>query len=331
MKHLIALFLLAVTLAAWVMGCTQPAQPTPMPVPATATEPASPTPIPATLTPSSPFSYDASIPFDVKVNSKTQDGSVTVVDLSYAAHDPTFSPTTGGRTVAYLVQPTGDVPFAGVIYMHWLGTYVTSISSRSQYLEEAVMLAHRGVVCLLPQGYYPWMALPRADQTDRQLIIGQTIELRRAIDFLLAQPGVDPNRLGYVGHNYGALYGGILSGVDHRVKTYVLIAGTGSFADWTPFLGGLDAYKRENYLPLVRDLDPIQYVSSAAPASLFFQFAEKDSRVPQEAADSFYTAASAPKRVEWYADLQPDVHELLGEKVRQARLRYLAEQLNLKP
>jgi dienelactone hydrolase len=270
-----------------------------------------------------------SVPFDVKINSETERDGVTVVDLSYAAHDPSFSPPTLGRTIAYLVKPQGDGPFAGTIYVHWLGTYVTSNSSRSQYLDEAVMLARDGTVCLLVQGYYPWMTLPRATEGDHTLIIQQTIELRRAIDFLLAQPGVDSKRIAFVGHDYGALYGGILSGVDRRVKAFVLVAGTPSFSDWTPFLGSLDDYKRENYLPLVEDVDPVQFVPHASPASLFFQFGRKDIRVSDAQAEKLYAAASEPKKIEWYDDLPVDPHEMLGEAVRQARLTWLIDKLGL--
>jgi dienelactone hydrolase len=318
MKRSMTLFLLAVMVMTWVAGCAQPV-PSPTPVPP------SPTPLPPTPTPPpSPFDYNASIPFDVKVNNESPGDGVTVTDLSYAGHDSAFSPSTGGRTLAYLVKPDGSGPFAGVIYLHWLGI---NNSNRGQYLDEAKVLAKRGAVCLLLQGYFPWMAVPRGTADDRQLIIGQIIELRRAIDFLLSQPGVDAKRLGYVGHDYGAVYGGALSGVDHRLKTYVLISGTPSFADWSAIFGGLDSLKRENYLPLVQDLDPGPSVAYAAPASIFFQFAKTDVLV-RDTAQSFFDAASEPKKMEWY-DVTGDPHEMISEAVRQARLTYLTEQLNL--
>jgi len=249
---------------------------------------------------------------------------VTVVDLSYAAHDPSFSPLTGGRTLAYLVKPQGDGPFAGVIYLHWLGHYN---NSRAQYLDEAITLAQHGAVSLLLQGYFPWMTSPKG-AADRPLIIGQEIELRRAVDFLLSQPEVDPERLGYVGHDYGAMYGGMLAGTDPRLKTYVLLAGTPSFADWSAYFGSIDFLKPENYLPVVEDLDPIQHISNAAPASLFFQFAQNDRFIPEEAGNRFYEAASEPKKIEWYTAA---THELKVEAALQARQDWLADQLNLTP
>ena len=264
--------------------------------------------------PKSVFNYDGSIPFDVKVNSHTERGEVTVSDLSYASYDPNFSPSMHGRTVAYLVTPPGKGPFAGVIFMHWLGNVD---NNRGQYLDEAVELAKHGVICLLPQGYYPWMAFPTIEKSDRPLIIGQIIEMRRAIDFLLAQPGIQSDRLGFVGHDYGALYGGVLSGADQRMKTYVLIAGAPSFADVGPYW---------NYTSVVPDLDPVQYVSKANPASIFFQFAQRDQFISQATANRFYEAASEPKDIKWY----DDNHQLVNESARRDRMTWLIEKLHLK-
>jgi dienelactone hydrolase len=296
-------------------GCAKSAAVEPLPslLPSTATL------IPPTSTPTVSFNYDASIPFDIKVNSESERDGITVVDLSYAAHDPSFSPSTGGRTLAYLVKPHGEGPCAGIIYLHWLGA---GNSNRGEFLDEAVEMAKRGVVSLLLQGYFPWMSLPTGER-DRPLIVGQLTELRRAIDFLLIQPGVDPDRLGFVGHDYGAAYGGVLAGVDHRIKTYILAAGTPSFADWIVYFG----YPREAYDPFVRDLDPIRYIPHAAPATVLFQFSEGDAFVPKEKAISFFNAASEPKKIEWF----DDTHQMISQAVRQARQEWLTEQLRLNP
>ncbi len=271
--------------------------------------------------PPSLFDYEASIPFDTKIISETDEGGVTIMDVSYAAFDPSFSQYTGGRTVAYLVKPGGRGSFAGLVYMHWMGT---ASSSRKEYLEEAVELAKQGAVSLLPQGYFPWSAQPIGTQEDRQLMIGQIIELRRAFDFLLSQPGVDPKRLGFVGHDYGAVYGGVLAGVETRVKTYVLIAGVPSFTNWIGFFG---PFPSETYLPLVQDIDPVGYVPRAAPASLFFQFGKRDAVVPESLANQYFDAASQPKKIEWYDDL----HDMHSDVVRDAHQAWLIEQLNLSP
>ena len=274
----------------------------------------------ATPTPPGPFDYDASIPFDPKVNSEKQRDGVSITDLSYAAHEASFSPNTGGRTVAYLVRPQGAGPFAGVIYLHWLGNIS---GNRNEFLQEAVETAQHGAVALVLQGFFPWMAAPRGTQEDVPLMVGQATELRRAVDFLLTQPQVDPARIGFVGHDYGAMYGGMLAGSDRRLKTYVLIAGVPSFADWiTSFHIAHDAY-----VPLVKDIDPINFIGQAAPASLLFQFGQHDAFISEDLANRYYEAASQPKQVEWF----DDIHDMTTEVVRHARLAWLIWQLDLDP
>jgi dienelactone hydrolase len=271
--------------------------------------------------PKTPFDYDSSVPFDIKVISETEQDGVTVQEISYAAHDPNFSVNTGGRTVAYLVRPHGKGPFAGVVYLHWLGPVS---STKKEYLAEAVALAQHGAVCLLPQGYFPWSSLPTGSETDRALMIGQVIELRRAFDFLVAQPGVDSKRLGFVGHDYGAVYGGVLAGVDKRARTYVLIAGAPSFDSWIGLFGSIDP---KQYLAYVEDIDPVNFVPQAAPASLFFQFGKRDAVVPESLANQYYAAASQPKKIGWYDDL----HDMHSDAVRQDHQAWLIDQLGLNP
>lgn len=63
-------------------------------------------------------------------------------------------------------------------------------------------------------------------------MIQQVIELRRAIEVLLAQPGVNPERLAYVGHDFGGMFGSVLAGVDERIQTYVIMTAIPDFSDW---------------------------------------------------------------------------------------------------
>lgn len=288
-----------------------------------------PTPTPAPLptatlvpTPVSMFAYDASIPFDTQVKSETEQEGVTVVDLSYAAHAATFETTLGGRTVAYLVKPQGQGPFAGILYLH---AFTTANRSRTQFLDEAVRMAQRGAVCLLVQGYFPWMSAQKGSEEDRPQIIGQVTELRRAIDFLLAQPGVDPARLGFVGQDYGAIYGGTLSGADDRLATYVLVGGPGSYANEVELGFSAAIFHNEDYLPIIQDLEPVEYVAKATPASIFFQFGERDRFITKDQGTEYYEAASEPKKMTWYDDL----HSMSTEAVLQDRAAWLAEKLSI--
>jgi hypothetical protein len=156
---------------------------------------ASPLPVPDEET-AKLFAYDRSRALDLKeVSAKEQDG-VTVRDVDYAAYT-----STRGRIKAFLVEPAGKGPFAGVLFFHWYGR---PKGNREQFLDEAIALAKQGTISVLIQGYFPWGVAPVDAQTDRQRVIDETIEVRRALDLLLSSPKVDRKRIAFVGHDYGA-------------------------------------------------------------------------------------------------------------------------------
>jgi hypothetical protein len=122
------------------------------------------------------------------------------------------------------------------------------------------------------------------------------------------------------------MYGSIVAGLDKRVKTYVLIAGMGNFADWSlkywPATGNQGA---EVYREVMKEVDPVQFISGARPARLLFQFANRDIFISKSVADQFFAAASQPKQVNWYNS----EHDLDIEAARADRREWLTRQLGL--
>ena len=265
------------------------------------------------------FAYQKSRAFDLKEESVREQDGVVIRDITYAPYTPER-----GRIKAYLVRPAGKGAFAGVLFFHWLGE---KNSDRNEFLDEAVALARQGTVSLLIQGYFPWMVAPADGQTDRQRVIDETIEVRRALDLLLAQDGVDRKRIGYVGHDYGAMYGAIMAGVDKRVKAYIFMAPIGSFSYWSLayWLRKKDAPFKESYRQALNTVDPVSQISRAAPATLLFQFANSDEHIPKAEALAFSGAASKPKQVLWYEAR----HDLEVEAARNDRHEWLTRQLGL--
>jgi predicted esterase len=223
------------------------------------------------------------------------------------------------------VRPAKPGSFAGVLFFHWLGR---PKGDRTQFLEEAISLAKQGTVSLLIQGHFPWKVDPSEGMTDRQLIIDETIEVRRALDLLLSQPMVDRKRIAYVGHDYGAMYGSLAAGIEKRVKTYVLIAGLGTFADWSLeyWLKTKPDDFKKSYVQSMQGLDPISSINRATPAALLFQFANLDTFIKREEALAFYRAASSPKQIKWYQT----THEMDLEAARNDRRDWLTEKLRLR-
>ena len=157
------------------------------------------------------FDYDRTKPLELRVVAEEKvekvDG-VTVQDISYLS-------ARKGRVPGYLVVPSGQGPFAGVVFMHW------GQGDRTEFLSEAVLLARRGAVSLTIDApdnrpdveSYRFVADPEAE---REGYLQLVCDLRRGLDLLASRKDVDPKRIGYVGHSLGATWGGALAGVDER-------------------------------------------------------------------------------------------------------------------
>jgi predicted esterase len=273
------------------------------------------------------FAYDTSVPFNVQELSEEEaPGGITIREITYDAYDQSIN--TEGKIGAYVVMPEGEGPFPCVLYFHWLGS---SNANKEEFLEEAKTLAGQGIAGVLIDGYFPWKMQPSELKKDKELVIYQVIETRRAVDYLESLPGVDTKRLGYVGHDYGAMFGSVMCSFDKRISNYVFITGMGNFTDW--FLqywrhtddNGVNLSKdgKDRYRIEMSELDPVNYVREAAPAKLFFQFADNDVFITKEIAEEYYDAASEPKEVKFYEA----EHEMESEQARLNRIEWLINNL----
>jgi dienelactone hydrolase len=151
------------------------------------------------------FDDDRHAPLDIReAGSSEHDG---VIERLFSYTNPY-----GQRRVAELIRPAGAGPHAAILYVHWYEPE-SHDSNRTQFHQEAADLAQRGAVSLLVETMWSdrdWF-LKRTQADDYANSVRQVVELRQAIDLLLAQPGVDSARFAYVGHDFGAMYG-VLTG-----------------------------------------------------------------------------------------------------------------------
>jgi dipeptidyl aminopeptidase/acylaminoacyl peptidase len=159
------------------------------------------------------FDYDAKAPLGVKeLSARNESGEVV--------HNLTFVSPQGDLIPAYLVVPTGQGPFAGVVIQPGTG------QDRNAGLPLARSLAGHGIASLLSDP--PITRLHHGIvfdvAADRALEIEAVVEARRNLDLLAARPEIDAGRLGYVGFSAGGYTGATLAGVDRRARAYVLQA-----------------------------------------------------------------------------------------------------------
>jgi poly(3-hydroxybutyrate) depolymerase len=244
------------------------------------------------------FAYDPQAPLDTQEVGRKREWGVTLIDLTYA------SPM-GGRVPATLVVPDGNGPFAGMLIQSGMP------SIHQSRIADGVIYARLGAVVLLIDAPYA----RRADglnrpmtftEQDRREQIQLIVDLRRGVDLLLSRPEIDPERLAYVGASYGGRMGGLLAGVDHRLKAYVLEVGGGGLvsfmtdpersAEWL----AKPEVVRQQWVAWMWPIEPIHYVGCASPAALLFQNGTLDTSTFPAEALRYQEAGSEPKTIRWY-------------------------------
>lgn len=269
----------------------------------------------------STFAYNSEAPFDLMVLSVRMKDDARIQDIS-------FKSPRSGKVSAYLIVPPGPQPQAGLIFGHW------GEGDRGEFVDEAVVLARLGFVSLCldasfrrPAAYEPEEELPEAD-------LQWIVDVRRAVDLLQDRFALSSEHIGYVGHSFGASFGGVIAGVEHRIKAYVFMAGAARATEiMRTSHHPLIVEARENTPPeaweamLVSEApyDACHYIGQAAPAALLFQFARHDDFVPVQEAERYFELASDPKRIAWYENCN---HELSAQ-ARIDRAIFLCEQLGL--
>jgi dienelactone hydrolase len=262
------------------------------------------------------FTYDRRPPLAVRTLAVTRSGSLETRDIAFQ---------NDGRSIGgSLVRPVDRKRHAGILFVHWLGDPKTT--NRSEFLPDARELASHGATSLLVDAMWaqPNWFDTRTTSGDYAASIEQVVALRRALDVLIAQPDVDPARVAYVGHDFGAMYGALVAGVDERPRAYVFMTPTATFWEW--YLLGTRPADKYAYIEQMRVLDPVAYLARATMSATLLQFATNDVYVPDSAADEF--SAAVPDRDKTIKRYDAD-HALAVDSAREDRRAWLASHLAL--
>jgi hypothetical protein len=126
--------------------------------------------------------------------------------------------------------------------------------------------------------------------------------------------------------------GAILSGVERRFKAFVLMAGTMSdeislkTPEYQAYHQKVGPEKFDAFMAKYAWTDQGKYVSQAAPAVVFLQYASQEEFITPERARLYAAVVSEPKRFELY-----DAPHALNAAARRDRIAFLTGQLKLKP
>ena len=270
----------------------------------------------------SAFLYDQQASLELTILSERFQNGTSIQDVTYA------SPR-GGEVPAYLIFSSTQAPGAGLIFGHW------GEGNREEFVDEAVILARLGFASLCPDAPFqrpvehepPLVEIP---QSDLQWIV----DVRRGVDLLLERFKFPSEHLGYVGHSYGATLGGVIAGIEHRIRVYVIMAGVADLAEYMqttthPLLveerkhTPPEVYRA--YLAAQAPLDARHYIGKAAPSHLLFQFARDDEYVSVKDGEHYFEFASEPKQIAWY----DHCNHAFNAQARLDRAIFLCEQFSL--
>lgn len=163
---------------------------------------------------------------------------------------------------------------------------------------------------------YPYAGEPRPDALEfvrdipniRQAFLDTPPAIMLALDYLLAQPDVDPSWIEVVGVSLGGPFVTIAAALDERIGRVWVVHGSGGS------YGPLEvSMRREIPVPGVRhaaaalsaliingpSMAPERWVHRVAPRPFVMVNARDDERMPRKLVDRLFDGAKEPKRIVW--------------------------------
>jgi hypothetical protein len=276
------------------------------------------------------FEYDRTMPGSVTLRHSGPTSDIIVAGYSFVGPD-------GGRVPGLLVtaQPTGARPL--ILFGHWM-MKGSPLRGKEEFLEEAKLLAKAGATCVLldsPLVREGVVTDPDPDGEGPKAQLQMAKEWRRALDLMLAGDDIDPDRIAYVGHSFGAGVGAMLTGVEKRIGSFVLMANQYSFREYAyDDQNPIAVAQRkevgdqwiEDFLAKYPWYDTVNFVKHSSPASVFLQFGSNDEPIPPHIARLGFSHFGEPKRMESY-----DTGHALNAQARIDRVAWLIDRLGLQP
>lgn len=208
-----------------------------------------------------------------------------------------------------VVKPNCPVK-KGALFLHWLEPEAQN-SNKTEFLPYAREIAKLGYISLLPDCFWSttpeeskrtrnWYQWKTEVENDTLLIVKQTRELLTVNQYLRELSGLGQEEISMVAHDFGAMFGLMLTIYDLRFEKYALMACTPAFSDWFRFGSKLGEDELGEYVRKMDVFTPSYYIDRVAPSPVLLQFSTDDFYVPKEKALAYYERAKEPKMLKWY-------------------------------
>jgi dienelactone hydrolase len=264
-------------------------------------------PRPLSAAPRPRFSYDRNRPLNVRLGETQESDGVVRQALTFDAGL--------GQKAAYWTHPRGSGPWPVVLFSPG------SDGDATTQLPDGEALARQGIAALTVAP--PRLLVSCRAAADVRAYSSYVVGRRRALDLLAELSGADTARVAAVGFSFGSAVTATLAGVDHRLRGAVIQSGRAHLSTALgTFCRRLGTKRLRAYLRAYSIVDPVRYVSRAAPAALLFQNGTRDPISPRADVEAYVRAASAPKELRLY-----DAAHDLGGQARADRDAWLRELL----
>jgi len=239
------------------------------------------------------FSYDAALPFEVRVAGTTDEEGIATERLS-------FQSTPGVRVTASLFRPPGgeDATLGGLVFLHGGGVQgknaasvkrMSQVLARAGFLVLAIDMQHFGERAA---GLFSTFAeIEKHERLYNRPVeylawVTQTVkDVSRSYDLLVRERGADPAKVALVGFSRGASVGTIAGGAERRLAAVVLLHG-----------GHFDFYEN-GHRPAAC---PANYIGHISPRPLLMINATNDADfIPDAAVRPLQRLARQPAEFRW--------------------------------
>ncbi len=212
----------------------------------------------------------------------------------------------GGRVAGLLIRPKDVAKPWVILVLHGYG------GSKNDARLFAMFLADKGYAVLgLDAALHGDRKVPGKDMfadpaSTRDAMIQTVVDYRRAMDYLATRKDVRSEAFGLVGVSMGAIQGTIVSAVDQRVASPLLVVGGG---DWSKFAASSTRPEAAAMRTMLQNpavlaeaakMDPLTFAPYISPRPAWFANGRQDNIIPVEAATALQEAAGEPKHIIWY-------------------------------